>query len=71
MFGFKYVLLNPRSLPQTHVALFNQVYDHWIKAYSENQESILNCDQVGIILFENSVVGFQLFKSFDLRLTAV
>ncbi len=75
MLGFKYLLLNPRSLPQTHVELFNRVYDQWIQASSETpeqsdkkSEDFLHCDQVGVILCHNEIVGFHLLSYVDLRL---
>lgn len=76
MLGFKYLILNPRSLPQTHVELFNRVYDQWVQAFLETPEShsltsvedFLHCDQVGVILCHNEIVGFHLFNYIDLRL---
>lgn len=71
MLGFKYLLLNPRSLPQTHVELFNRVYtqwaDHWVQAEKQN-EDFLHADHVGVLLCHNEIVGFHLLNYIDLRL---
>lgn len=70
MIGFNYILLNPRSLPQTYVELFNRVYDHWISDHSENSsyDRFMQADHIAVITYRNQPVAFQILQQLDLRL---
>ena len=70
MIGFNYVLLNPRSLPQTYVELFNRVYDHWMSDHSKKvfADRLMQVDHIAVIIHRNQPVAFQLLQQLDLRL---
>lgn len=73
MLGFKYLLLNPGSLHETHLETFNRVYDLWKQSTPEfsgtdTVTDFQQAQQIGVLLCHREIVGFQLLSHADLRL---
>ncbi|QDK37642.1 hypothetical protein [Bdellovibrio sp. NC01] len=69
MHGFQFLLLNPRSLPHSHVELFNRVYNLYLQQKSPATQ--WPGDQVSVLLYGDKILGFQVFEYLDLRLKHV
>lgn len=69
MHGFKFLILNPRSLPHNYVELFNRVYELYQKSADGNP--MWPGDQISVLLHGDKILGFQIFEYLDLRLKHV
>lgn len=78
MFGYKYHLLSPHMVSNDYVDFFNDVYASWKKSFTKvlvedaggniDPDDFFRCDHVGVITFQDKIVGHCLMTMFDLRL---
>lgn len=79
MNGFSYFLLSLHRHDEKHTNLLNRVFEIWEQTFSEvaaNNQKELDPDEffrshhVGILMFHEEIVGFNLFTMFDLSLSS-
>ncbi len=79
MHGFYYLHLNLHHHDEQYTDLLNRVFDMWDQTFTQvarkNQQILdpgefFRSHHVGVLMFEDEIVGFNLFTFFDLSLLA-
>jgi hypothetical protein len=81
MQGFHYLLLNLhcQNPDQCHISILNRVFEIWDKTFSKvadqnsgrlDPDEFFRSHHVGVLMFDDEIVGFNLFTLFDLGLLA-
>jgi hypothetical protein len=77
MHGFEYLHLSLHNHETQHTELLNRVFEIWEKTFTgiaKTNEVALDPDEffrshhVGVLMFHDEIVGFNLFTMFDLSL---
>lgn len=77
MHGFHYLLLNLHHHDPAHTPLINRVFEMWESTFAKvmdqadhelEPDDFFRSHQIGVLMFHDEIVGFNLFTLFDLSL---
>jgi hypothetical protein len=79
MFGFRYILANPRQVSLDHIPLLNKAYQSWEETFRPiiegagakfDADDFAKAEVVGLLMDQDQIVGSHCYSVYDLRLQA-